>query len=126
MSLDEYRAAILKFKEKLGQQFVEQVERSLGKDLDELVHDNPRLVLERMLTIVYRRYVLPFEISKDIEGFLYDKFHISNWKLALSERYLFNPNDHADEIGAFIESYYSLANRLGVSPKTTYTGDENE
>jgi hypothetical protein len=86
----------------------------MGQDFQELIKKQPRSALELMMRIIYRHYILPFEISKEINMILSKDFNTTEWTLALSEKNEINPIKDLEKLSGMFSSFYSITNNLGL------------
>jgi hypothetical protein len=112
----DHFATCIKFKKKFGDWLVDSVERSLGKNFDDALTNEPSVVLDRIIRAVHQRYIVPFEMVHDIDKNLM-KYHIHNWKFAFSESEELSLKPHLSEIQEFIDSFYKVANTLHIDLK---------
>ena len=118
MSEVDYAGVCRKFTAKLGENLVRRVERSLGKDYEDLLKSEPKALLERIIRQVYEQYVIPFQMTFEIDSFLVEKHKIDSWKLFLGyPEGVLSVKEHMKEIREFLDSFYYMAGALDMMPK---------
>ena len=114
MSAIDYIRACGKFVDRFGESLVERTERSLGEDYKGTLEKNPRLVFERMMRIVWRQYVVPYELLIGIDSMMKEDFRIDSWEMAVSFNQRFSLKEHEREIRDYIASFYRIASSAGI------------
>jgi hypothetical protein len=105
------------FKEKLGDAFIEKVERRIGQDFETAVKENPDKLLGSIIEDVHLYYVLPFEMTLETAEYLKEIYGIEKFSLAVSPEFAFSPNQKMDDIKKFVEQFYSMVKELGFAEK---------
>jgi len=119
LSKIDYGKICIRFKEKLGDAFIERIERRIGQDFEIAVKENPDKLLSSIIEDVHLHYVAPFEMTMEIAEYLKENYEIEKFSLALSSEFDFSPTAKMDDIKKFVEQFYFVVEELGYAGKFT-------
>lgn len=109
----DYRRSCEKLTERFGQNLIERTERSLAEDYKVALERDPKLVFERMV-LVYRQYVVPFEVLFGIDSLMKEKFRVEKWEIASAANRRFSLRENETELRQYISSFYKMVEEAGV------------
>jgi hypothetical protein len=117
LSKIDYGKICVRFKEKLGDAFIERIERRIGQDFETAAKENPDKLLSSIIEDVHLYYVLPFEMTLETAEYLKEKYEIEKFSLAMSPEFVLSPTQKMDDIKKFVEQFYSMVKELGFAEK---------
>ena len=98
-----------------GKEFVERLERGVGKDFDEAVKSDPRGLLLRILEDIRLYNVAPLEMILEISDYMKHVHRVPRFFLAFSERDKLDSHETLDNVRRFVGSFYTMVDELGLT-----------